>query len=231
MSAPDDTPVVLLPGMDGTGRLLADVEVQLLRRRRVQVISYPADPSLGYDALTALVLRHLPSKRFVIVGELFSGPIAIEVAASEPQRAAGLVLVSSFARSPVPAALTALARRLDLRWVPRRAIDVALLGRGGTLALKASLHNVLATLPRDVIRRRAAEIGGVDKRERLRLVACPILCVVGSRDRLAGGRCATEIAQARPGCAVHVLDAPHMLMQTHAAEAAKLIDAFCEQLV
>jgi pimeloyl-[acyl-carrier protein] methyl ester esterase len=215
--------------MDGTGVLLADLAARLLRRRRVEVISYPADPLLGYDRLTALVMKRMPNERFVVLGESFSGPIAIEVAASVPQRVAGLVLASSFARSPLPALIAPLAKKLDRRWVPPWSIEAALLGAGRTPALKASLREVVAALPRDVIRRRIAEVASVDKRERLRQVACPILCLVGSRDRLVGRKFADEIACVRPDCAIRVLDAPHMLLETHAEAAADAIDGFCER--
>jgi pimeloyl-[acyl-carrier protein] methyl ester esterase len=230
MTADNEVPLLLLPGMDGTGVLLAELKARLLRRRRVEVLSHPADPTLGYDALTALVMERLPGERCVVLGESFSGPIAIEVAAREPQRIAGLVLAASFARSPLPAFLRLLAGRLDPKWTPRWAIEAALLGGSGTPALKASLRKVMATLPPEVIRRRTAEIAGVDKRERLRRVACPILCLVGSRDRLVGRRCADEIAKAHPGCTVRVLDAPHMLLQTQAGPAADAIDAFCDRV-
>lgn len=230
MTAANEPPLLLLPGMDGTGALLEDLKMRLLKRRHVEVISYPADPTLGYDALTELVMTRLPREPCVVLGESFSGPIAIEVAANEPQRVAGLVLAASFARSPLPALLAPLAARLDLRWVPRWAIEAVLLGSAGTPALKASLRKVLATLPRDVIRRRIAEVADVDKRERLRQVACPILCLVGSRDRLAGRRCADEIAQVHPRCMVRMFNTPHMLLETHPAPAAAAIDAFCDQV-
>lgn len=230
MTAANDIPIVLLAGMDGTGVLLADLKGWLSPQRRVEVVSYPADPTLGYEALTAIAMQRLPNRRYVVLGESFSGPIAIEIAASEPQRVAGLVLASSFARSPLPAVVAPLAKRLDLHWLPRWAIEAALLGGGGTPALKASLHRVLVSLPREVIRRRVAEVAGVDKRERLRRVACPILCLVGSRDRLAGRRCAEQIAQAHPRCTIRVLGAPHMLLETHAEAAAHAIHQFCERV-
>lgn len=230
MTAADAVPLVLLPGMDGTGVLLEDLKARLSRWRRVEVISYPADPTLGYDALTALVMRCLPKEGCLVLGESFSGPIAIEVAAGEPQRVAGLVLASSFARSPLPAFLRPLVRRLDPKWVSRWTMEAALLGGSGAPALKASLRQVLAALPRDVIRRRIAEVAVVDKRERLRGVSCPILCLVGSRDRLVGRKFADEIARAHPDCSIRVLDAPHMLLETHAAVATDAIEGFCQRI-
>jgi pimeloyl-ACP methyl ester carboxylesterase len=230
MTGASDIPIALLPGMDGTGILLADLRARLSKRQPVETIFYPADPSLGYEALTELVMKRLPGERCIVLGESFSGPIAIEVAARAPHRVAGLVLAASFARSPLPAALATRAARLDLRWVPRRAVEAALLGRFGTPALRASLHQVLATLPREVVRRRIAEVAAVDKRERLGQVPCPILCLAGRRDRLAGRPCAEEIAQAHPRCSIALLDAPHMLLEPHAEAAAGAINTFCDQV-
>src|SRR6266849_5616303 len=98
MTAAKNLSVLLLPGLDGTGQLLRDLSEQLAGHRPVHVISYPVDRPLDYGQLTALVEARLPNGQFVILGESFSGPIAIEIAAREKQRVAGLILASSFAR-------------------------------------------------------------------------------------------------------------------------------------
>src|SRR5262245_9060176 len=90
-------PLVLLQGMDGSGALLTELVECLASFRPVLVISFPNDKPLTYDDLTACVVERLPESRFVLLGESFSGPIAIEVAARQ-QRVAGLVLAASFAR-------------------------------------------------------------------------------------------------------------------------------------
>lgn len=94
------------------------------------IIDYPLDRRLGYDALVAHVRGRLAGDRFVVVGESFSGPVAIELAASHPQ-VAGLVLAASFARHPLPSWFAVFAGWTDPRLIPfvadRRHVD----GSGG----------------------------------------------------------------------------------------------------
>jgi hypothetical protein len=52
----------------------------------------------------------------------------------------------------------------------------------------------------------------------------------GRFDRLVGKKCVEEITSAQPGCQVRWFDASHMLLETHADEAAKAINEFCEHL-
>jgi len=112
--------------MDGTGELLTALVDQLSLLRSAQIISFPANRSLGYDDLIAYVAERTPKGRFAILGESFSGPIAIEIAATE-SRVAGLILASSFARHPIPSLFAPLANVLDLRWVPTKLVEAALL--------------------------------------------------------------------------------------------------------
>src|SRR5262249_48504527 len=155
MGAADNMAILLWPGMDGSGSLLTALVERLASRRPVRVISYPSSAPLTYDDLTTFVMERTSDSRFVILGESFSGPIAIEVAATE-RRVAGLILASSFARHPMPRVLVPLAKILDLTRVPKRIVEASLLGSSATPELIASLHQVLAALPRDVIRARAS---------------------------------------------------------------------------
>src|SRR5262245_5597499 len=214
MGIADKIPIVLLPGMDGSGALLTGLVECLASFHPVLVISFPNDKPLTYDDLTASVVECLPDRRFVLLGESFSGPIAIEVAARQ-QRVAGLVLAASFARHPMPSLFAPLARMLDLRWVPARLVEAALLGAAKRPDLKETLRQVLATLPPEVIRTRASEVLRIDKRDRLRAVSCPILCLHARFDRLVSRKYLDEIASLRPHCEVRALNAPHMVLETH----------------
>jgi pimeloyl-ACP methyl ester carboxylesterase len=229
MGTPEATPIILLPGMDGTGELLRALADQLALHRPVQLFAYPLDQPLSYAQLTTYVVERAPNRPFVILGESFSGPIAIEIAATDP-RAAGLVLASSFARHPLPAQLAALTRLLDLRWLPKGIIATALMGSTATPELTARLHQVLAALPREVLQFRAREVLRVDKRNRLSEITCPVLCLHGRFDYLVNSRQVVEIANAQPRCQVHWFDSSHMLLATHPDAAVKAINQFCAQM-
>jgi pimeloyl-ACP methyl ester carboxylesterase len=229
MGTPEKIAIVLLPGMDGTGELLKTLAEQLSTHRPVQLIGYPVDRSLSYDQLVSYVRDHLPKDRFVVLGESFSGPIAIEIAATDP-RVVGLILASSFARHPLPSQLAVFTRLLDLRWIPTSVIVAALMGSAATPQLRAHLRQVLAALPREIIRARAQDVLHVDKRGRLREIRCPVLCLHGRSDRLVRKRHVDEIVAALPGCQVRWLDSSHMLLATHADAAASAIEDFCKHL-
>ena len=156
-------PILLLPGMDGTGELLEALARRLTLSRPVHIVSYPPGKPLGYGDLTAFAAARAPGERFAVLGESFSGPIAIEIAASEP-RAAGLILASSFAWYPAPSLLAPFTRMLDLRRVPARIAEAVLLGGTGTSELKARFHALRKRLPREILQARAAEALRVDKR-------------------------------------------------------------------
>jgi surfactin synthase thioesterase subunit len=56
------TTLVLLPGLDGTGRLFKPFLRELPADWRVIVVVYPMDARLGYAELAALALSGLPAE-------------------------------------------------------------------------------------------------------------------------------------------------------------------------
>jgi pimeloyl-[acyl-carrier protein] methyl ester esterase len=124
--------------MDGTGSLFSEFIAALPRGLEPVVVTYPLDRSMNYAELEQLPRARLPTERpFILVGESFSGPIAISLAASKPAGLRGLVLVCSFARSPIPVprGLWSVISRLPVKLIPAR-ITAALL-RGTAFMLQA----------------------------------------------------------------------------------------------
>lgn len=230
MSTCKHVTIVLLPGMDGTGELLAPLAARLSAMRPVQLISYPMDASWGYDKLISFVLAKIPDTRFVILGESFSGPIAIDVAAQEDDRVAGLILASSFVRHPLPRLFRGIVPLLKFRSVSGRLIDALLLGPGARRDLVDALHGVQSRSPPRVMARRIAEVLRVDRRGPLRKTRCPLLCIHGRRDPVVRKSNTTEIQSIRPDAEVYLLDGWHLILETHADEAADAINRFCERV-
>jgi len=84
--------LILLPGLDGTGKLFSGFVRALGADIDAQIVSYPVDQPLGYAELETLVRATLPAdRRFVVLGESFSGPIAIQIGANPPAGLAGAV--------------------------------------------------------------------------------------------------------------------------------------------
>lgn len=92
------TTLVLLPGMDGTGLLFDPLVKALSGTLPFTVVAYPPTAAAGYADLQAFAESAMPpDKPIVLLGESFSGfiaiAIAIALAAKHPKRVKG----SSFA--------------------------------------------------------------------------------------------------------------------------------------
>ena len=73
--------LVLLPGLDGTGALFRRFARALPEGLTSQAVHYPAHDPADYDDLLPRVRLQLPQAPFVLLGESFSGPLAIRLAA------------------------------------------------------------------------------------------------------------------------------------------------------
>ena len=88
--------------MDGTGYLFEPFIAALGSEFQIVRVAYPNADALGYSELEAIARAALPAGPYVLLGESFSGPIAISLAASAPDQLKGLVLCCTFARNPRP---------------------------------------------------------------------------------------------------------------------------------
>ena len=93
--------LLLLPGMDGTGLLFEPLVKALPPSLTARVVAYPPDQLLGYNELLQLVQKSAEEGGdFVVVGESFSGPLALMLAARRPVAWCGVMRVVR----PIPAA-------------------------------------------------------------------------------------------------------------------------------
>jgi pimeloyl-ACP methyl ester carboxylesterase len=93
-------PVVYLPGIDGTGRLLYRQE-RLNAEFAVRCVSYPQDDRHTYSDLVKLGIRALEETGpGTLLAESFGGAVALMVALERPDLVRRLVLVNTFARYP-----------------------------------------------------------------------------------------------------------------------------------
>ncbi|MBH9575954.1 alpha/beta hydrolase [Inhella sp. 1Y17] len=226
--------LVLLPGMDGTGELFEPLLQALPATQPVLVLRYPLDGPQHPAALANWVGPQLPADRpFVLLGESFSGPVAILLAAAAPPGLQGLVLCASFARKPsrLPAALAPLAKVLAQLPRPTWAVSAALLGPHATPALRERLTGALAQLPPAVLAARLQAVLHGDVRAALRQTRLPLLLLEAQHDRLVPARCQRELLALRPDAERVAFAAPHLLLQCAPQAAAQALLAFVDRLV
>jgi len=221
--------LVLLPGMDGTGLLFKPFVDVLDGKFAVQVVHYPQTGEMGYTELEAVAQAALPTQgRFIILGESFSGPIAISLAASRPDGLIGLVLCCTFARNPFPCTqrLRPLASLLPMRLVPHFVQSMLMLGRFATPMLRALLAESLAQVSADTIRQRLQAITAVDVSTKLGTINVPVLYLQATEDRLVPAAAAKIIIKALPDTEIVRLQAPHSLLQAVPVDAKRAIERF-----
>lgn len=221
--------LVLLPGLDGTGQLFADFVAALAPDIEVIVVRYPADQPLGYAGLEVLVRAVLPADRdYVLLGESFSGPIAIAIAASAPPGLRGLILCCSFARNPVPvlAAVRPFTGIIPLAALPLPLLGYFLLGRFATPALRSALAGALAAVSPAVLRQRAGAALAVDVSGALCAIRVPVLYLRAREDRVVPGSASALVSAAVRNTRVVDFVAPHFLLQVLPAAAAAAVASF-----
>lgn len=222
---------VLLPGMDGTGDLFDGFRSQLGQHvEDIVVVRYPVSRPLGYEALIEFVRSAIPKHGpIVLLGESFSGPIAVALAASGlAPRVRALVLCCTFVRNP--RAWTSswrwLVDALPIHGAPAFARNHFLLGRHGTPMLRSLLAATIDTVPATVLKARLRAILDVDVSNEVSKLQMPILYLRALEDRLVPPSAAELIARLAPDIRVVDVEGPHCLLQTQPAQTARLVAEF-----
>jgi pimeloyl-ACP methyl ester carboxylesterase len=224
--------LVLLPGLDGTGKFLRAFCGELGGDLTSRIIGYPVNEPMGYDELTQLVASSLPADPFVLLGESFSGPIALRIAAEAPAHLKGLILCGTFGRNPFPALGWAkpLVAFVPIKSLPRWLRSLLMWGSRSPRRAPKQAERAIAGVAAPVVRRRVAALLGADETANLSKVAVPTLVISGRRDRIIPKR-ATRWLLSRLPHARHVeIDGPHLLLQSCPRECALHIGAFVRDL-
>ncbi len=228
------TALYILPGLDGTTRMLHDfIAAARPSFAAVQAIGYPTDVVLGYRELETFARTALPRDApLVLIGESFSGPLAISIAADPPPNLIGLVLSTTFARAPVPllGPFASLTRFAPTHSLPTPLLSAVLLGRWSTPVLRSRLRAALDDVTPAVQRARAAAAMRIDVSDRLARIAVPTLLLKANQDRLLRPGAARELLENIANAQQVALDGPHLLLQTRTDRCAEEIVSFASSL-
>ncbi|QJW92720.1 alpha/beta fold hydrolase [Frigoriglobus tundricola] len=185
-----DLPVVYLPGIDGTGRLLYH-QTRLNAEFRVRCVSYPQDDRHTYTDLVRLGVRALEETGpGVVLAESFGGGVALLVALARPDLVRRLVLVNTFAWYP---------RRFNIQvaglvgpWLPRRPAhpitrplrSLFFFGPGLSPADQNAWWDRTADVTMRAYGHRLRLLRDLDLRPRLSAVRAPAVVFVSPNDRV-----------------------------------------------
>ncbi|HEL3175699.1 alpha/beta fold hydrolase [Stenotrophomonas maltophilia] len=231
-ASPTPQHVLMLPGLDGSGRLsfpfLSTLQAHGLT---TQAITLPAQGGQDHATLAQRLWSQLPGHPFILLAESFSGPLAVELATRQPAGLRGLVLAATFARRPVPLP-AASAVLLTPAWPlpPVALLARLLLGRWRTREHLSMLRDALARIPAATLRQRAAATLRVDVRALLPAIDVPTLCLHACHDRLLWPPSVAELQALLPDARHVSLEGPHLLLQARADAAAAEVAAWMRTL-
>lgn len=229
MTAPASITLVLLPGMDGSGLLFAPFLRALPDWIRPLVVSYPGARPLDYAGHLEYVMAALPTAPFVILGESFSGPLALMAAARRPTGLRGVILCATFVGWPLglPVRLARLAVNLGVfRLKSTRLFQRIVMGGSAAGELRRMLPQVLAGLTPQVLAARAEAVMALDCSAELRSCTVPLLALAARHDRIVAAAATERLRQLRPDLEVVIFDSPHLVLQLATAEAVAVIGRF-----
>ncbi len=215
--------------MDGTGELFAEFARSLQEDVTPIIVKYPEHESLGYEELETHVRRFLPSDQpFVLLGESFSGPIAISIASSPPPGLIGLVLCCTFASAPHSwfRPLRGLIGIMPMSSKLTALIAPFLFGKFSSGVHRRSLQNALSKVPASTLRRRMRAVLDIDVSGKLSKIQTPILYLQAADDRIVPMLSLKCISNQTTDLVVVTLQAPHLLLQVIPSEAATIVKKF-----
>ena len=225
--------LIFLPGMDGTGQMFEPLIRALAGEFEIKVVTYPTSIPLGYAELEAIARKAVPKEGpYVILGESFSGPIAISLAASASVRLKGVILCCTFVRNPRPAlsAFGLLLGFFPIGAIPAAARAHLLFGRFSNAVLRASLAQSLAQVSLSVLRKRLSAVLSVDVSVQLAAIGLPLLYLRASQDRLVPPSASALVVNINRTTQVVQIEGPYCLLQAVPTKAGNVITAFLRQV-
>jgi pimeloyl-[acyl-carrier protein] methyl ester esterase len=221
--------LILLPGLHGTHHLFRPLLGVIPCHIRTRLIEHPTDQCCSYRELFRRLEGELQNESsLILLGESFSGPLALQYAARHPGKVEAVILCASFAGPPVPALLCYLAT--PLIWlrcpIPGIAIRTFLCGfRAPASLVREARKAIGCTRPR-VLAHRVRLTAHIQVSDALQKCRAPILYLAATRDRLVGRRALRRVRRIRPAISVESFDAPHLLLQSKPRQTWEAIMRF-----
>lgn len=228
--------LMLLPGMHGCGELFSDFMQALPEEFASSARSYPNDVCLSYaDHLRATEAFAADLGPFVMLGESYSSPIAIQFAAKRLPNLKGLILSAGFATSPVRGVLRWIAPVLIpvLSYLPVNKIGARVMvpGKMRPGSPSARMRDAIAAVRPKVLMDRVQSVLSCDALEDLSRIEVPVLYLQARYDGLVDPVCLEEMRQVKPDIEVEVFNSSHMILQEKPREAAKIVARFVRRLL
>ena len=229
----DQTGIVLMPGIDGTGTFFEPLINVLPPGILVTAITYPPGAVLSLEEHARFVAENLPADNVVIVAESFSGLVGLALLHQRLPAVKGAVFSAAFAgplhRCLIHALSLVPSIESLVRKLPVPLLEHYLFGPFSNRELKTLLVRGLAEIDGKSLKQRASLTASgyhhLDER-----FALPCLYLEATRDRVVPPEAVSWFAGHFSHFQHEKFDAPHCLLQTKPAECSVKIIEFMKAL-
>jgi len=184
---------LLIPGLDGTGRLFCRQVAALQVRYRVLAWEFRKRPRFELAELVEELAEGTcreASGSVAVVGESFGGMVAISYVLACPERVRSLTLINAFPvyrrrlRISLACHLLPTLQWPGLRRLKDLIADRILAGEGVTAEARRTYYEVIRSVDMEAYRQRLEIVRRVDLAVRLSEIKAPTLLLASGRDKL-----------------------------------------------
>ena len=215
--------------MDGTGRMFAPLIDAFKNKHIARVVNYPSHEAIGYEELVMQAFGAIPNEgEYFLLGESFSGPIAVRLAAQADDRLRGVILCCSFITAPVKLVpgLRPLISRLPVSLIPNRVIEYVLFGRFRTTHLSKLYRTAISDVADRTLARRMRAVNEIDVSKEFSNLRMPLLYLRATEDKLVARKAPQEMTRLNKQLVIVDIRGPHCLLQAAPQEAGKQLMNF-----
>lgn len=225
--------LLMLPGLDGTGRVFEPMMTHLPGWIETQVVRYPVDRDMSLQGYVTFAREHLPrEKPFVLLAESFSGPIGLQLLAEPPDNLAGVIFVATFAHYPSPFLLDAgriLPQGPLLKLISTTLISRCLCLGGASREAVKLFREALASVSLKVLSNRLQILAELPAPPGTTFRG-PCLYIQAGNDRLVSSRAFVPLQKHLPQLRIAKIMGPHMVLLAQPETGARMISDFVAAL-
>jgi len=217
--------LILLPGLDGTGKLFYPLIQVFPASIEYQIISYPQQ-EISYVDIILYVYNQLPKNEdYIIVAESFSGNIAYELALKKPNNLQTIIFIATFLNNPKPLFLNPITL-LPLQYILQIPIPIVILKYlfftkeiDNDILLLAK--NVIKTIPTNILLNRLKILS--QNKRCLKSVDLNIYNIIGTQDKLVPFTTLKTFSKVFKSVTLYEINSGHLVLQSNPNECCDLI--------
>lgn len=218
--------IVLLPGLDGSGKLFEPI-LPFLDTDNTTVIPLPNSGAQDYETLKEYVKDKLPNEDYILVAESFSGPIGVLLAKEGLDNLKAIVFVATFLTPPNKFLLN-FCKMLPINKLTKLPfsslfLKIFILGYSTDKKDVLRFKKVIDSVPLQIIQKRLNTISTLSMLEVK--VDLPSVYIRADSDKLVPSNKCDEFLRYFSKMMVKTVKGPHFILQANPSDCASIINS------